>query len=100
MPAVSSLGGDVTLENVDLNFENKVHDAIFANGHTLTLKNVLRANGSREVDLFGGQLYEKSGQPYAADKKGSKSEILIQMDDPRSLHNIALYILAISMQAV
>ena len=77
------LGGDVTLENVNLNFENKVHDAIFANGHTLTLKNVLRANGSREVDLFGGQLYEKSGQPYAADKKGSKSEILIQMDDPK-----------------
>ena len=77
------LGGDVTFENVNLNFENRVHDAIFANGHTLTLKNVLRANGSREVDLFGGQLYEKSGQPYAADKKGSKSEILIQMDDPK-----------------
>lgn len=77
------LGGDVTFENVNLNFENRVHDAIFANGHTLTLKNVLRANGSREVDLFGGQLYEKSGQPYAADKKGSKSKILIQMDDPK-----------------
>ena len=78
------LGGDVTFENVNLNFENKVHDAIFANGHTLTLKNVLRANGSREVDLFGGQLYDtQTKQPYAADKKGSKSEILIQMDDPK-----------------
>ena len=78
------LGGDVTLENVNLNLENKVHDAIFANGHTLTLKNVLRANGSREVDLFGGQLYDtQTKQPYAADKKGSKSEILIQMDDPK-----------------
>lgn len=78
------LGGDVTLENVNLNFENKVHDAIFANGHTLTLKNVLRANGSREVDLFGGQLYDtQTKQPYAADKKGSKSKILIQMDDPK-----------------
>ena len=37
-----------------------------------------------EVDLFGGQLYDtQTKQPYAADKKGSKSEILIQMDDPK-----------------
>ncbi|MBS5151432.1 MAG: Ig-like domain-containing protein, partial [Butyricicoccus pullicaecorum] len=79
------LGGDVTFEDVNLNFENRVHDAIFANGHTLTLKNVLRGNGSREVDLFGGQLYDKqSNQPYAADKKGSKGKIHIQMDDPKS----------------
>ncbi len=78
------LGGNVTIENVNLNFENKVHDAIFANGHILTLKNVLRSNGSREVDLFGGQLYDKqSKQAYAADKKGSKSEIRIQMDAPK-----------------
>ena len=79
------LGGDVTFEDVNLNFENRVHDAIFANGHTLTLKNVLRGNGSREIDLFGGQLYDgKSGQPYAADKKGSQSKIHIQMNDPKS----------------
>lgn len=78
------LGGNVTIENVNLNFENKVHDAIFANGHILTLKNVLRSNGSREVDLFGGQLYEKgSNTPYAANQKGSNSQIIIEMNDPK-----------------
>lgn len=78
------LGGDVTFENVNLNFENRVHDAIFANGHTLELINVSRSNGSREVDLFGGQLYdEQSKRAYALDKKGTNSKILIQMDDPK-----------------
>lgn len=78
------LGGDVTFENVNLGFENRVHDAIFANGHTLKLINVSRSNGSREVDLFGGQLYDATtNRPYAENKKGSNSQIIIEMKDPK-----------------
>lgn len=77
------LGGNVTFQDVALSFENRVHDAIFANGHTLTLKNVLRANGSREVDLFGGQLYDlNTHKAHADSQKGSNSEIIIEMDQP------------------
>ena len=51
VPAVSCSAVMSPSKYVNLNFENKVHDVIFANGHTLTLKNVLRANGSRRSGL-------------------------------------------------
>ncbi len=77
------LGGNVTFQDVALSFENRVHDAIFANGHKLTLKNVFRSNGSREVDLFGGQLYDlNTHKAHADSQKGSNSEIIIEMDQP------------------
>lgn len=77
------LGGNVTFENVNLNFENRVHDAIFANGHTLTLKNVLRSNGSREIDLFAGHLYAKgSSTPYAHNQVGKEGKIIITINAP------------------
>ena len=67
------LGADVTFENISLSFGNKVHDAIFANGHTLNLINVVRAGGSREVDLFAGSLYLEPGVPSL--EPGDKSVI-------------------------
>ena len=48
------LGANVTFENIEFSFANKVHDAIFANGHTLNLINVVRGRGTRQVDLFAG----------------------------------------------
>ena len=50
------LGANVTIENVELSFENWMHNAIFVNGHQFTATNVTRASGSREVHLFGGEL--------------------------------------------
>ena len=50
------LGANVTIENVELSFENWMHNAIFVNGHKFTATNVTRASGSREVHLFGGEL--------------------------------------------
>lgn len=72
------LGADVTFENISLSFENKVHDAIFANGHTLNLINVVRAGGSREVDLFAGSLYLEPGIPSL--EPGSKSVVNVVTD--------------------
>ena len=51
------LGADVTFENVVLSFGSRYHDGIFANGHSLTLKNVSCEDGARKVDIFGGGLY-------------------------------------------
>ena len=51
------LGADVTFENVVFSFGSRYHDAIFANGHNLTLKNVSCQSGTRKVDIFGGGLY-------------------------------------------
>ena len=50
------LGANVTIENVELSFENRMHNAIFVNGHRFTARNVTRASGTREVHLFGGGL--------------------------------------------
>ena len=50
------LGANVTIEDVELSFENWMHNAIFVNGHQFTATNVTRASGSREVHLFGGEL--------------------------------------------
>lgn len=52
------LGGNVTFENIRLEFANKYHDAIFANGHELTLINVSKTDSTREIDLFAGGLYD------------------------------------------
>lgn len=55
------LEGDVTFENINLAFANKLHDAIFANGYNLELINCTRGAGSRQVDVFAGSLYDKNG---------------------------------------
>lgn len=60
------LGADVILKNLELNFENKYHHAIFANGHHLTSENVTRGNGSREVQLFAGSIGTTAGLNFTA----------------------------------
>lgn len=55
------MGGDVTFENVTLGFVNKYHSGIFANGHSLTLKNTARESGCRLVHVFAGGLKHPRG---------------------------------------
>lgn len=50
------LGADVTFDGVTLAFGNRVRNAILANGHTLTLKNVQQSSSANAVHLFCGGL--------------------------------------------
>lgn len=50
------LGADVTFEDMSLALVNKDKNAIFANGHTLTLNNVTQFSNTRQVHLFAGGL--------------------------------------------
>ena len=68
------LASDVTFEDVVLSFGNRYHDAIFANGYTLTLKNVICEEGARRVDIFGGGLY-MNGKTVAP--SGSNGKIIM-----------------------
>lgn len=68
------LTADVTFEDVVLSFGNRYHDAIFANGHTLTLKNVICEEGTRRVDIFCGGLY-MNGRAVAP--SGNSGKIII-----------------------
>lgn len=68
------LGADVTFENVVLSFGNRYHDAVFANGHALTLKNVSCEEGGRQVDIFGGGLY-MNGKSVA--QSGNAAQIIM-----------------------
>ena len=68
------LAADVTFEDVVLSFGNRYHDAIFANGYTLTLKNVICEEGARRVDIFGGGLY-MNGRTVAP--SGSNGKIIM-----------------------
>lgn len=69
------LNTDVTFKNITLRFSNRLHDAIFANGHKLVLENVTCDSGFRYVDIFGGSLYE-NGKNMGA-HPGSGAQILI-----------------------
>lgn len=60
------LGADVTITNIELNFANKYHNAIFANGHSFTAINVTRGSGSREVHLFAGTIGAAAGLSFTA----------------------------------
>jgi len=74
------LDGDVTFENISFAFSNKLHDSIFANGHTLKLVNCVRNSGSRQIDLFAGSLYDvETKTPIAGvkyDKNANPIEVL------------------------
>ena len=60
------LGADVTITNIELNFANKYHNAIFANGHRFTAINVTRGSGSRVVHLFAGTIGAATGLNFTA----------------------------------
>ena len=64
------LGANVKFENISLNFANKHHDSIFANGHTLDLINVTRNSSSREIDLFAGGLHIDGQQVHPSGNNG------------------------------
>lgn len=70
------LGADVTFENVTLSFENGRRNAIMANGHTLTLNNVTRNSGARQIHLLCGGLTGPSAVPDVT--PGSHGKIVIQ----------------------
>ena len=57
-----ALGANVTFENIQLEFINTWHSAIFANGYHLTLNNVTKNVGSRLIHLFAGGLYAAGGR--------------------------------------
>lgn len=69
------LNTDVTFKNITLRFSNRLHDAIFANGHKLVLENVTCGSGFRYVDIFGGSLYENGKN--MGNHPGSEAQILI-----------------------
>ena len=69
------LNTDVTFKNITLRFSNRLHDAIFANGHKLVLENVTCDSGFRYVDIFGGSLYENGEN--MGNHPGSEAQILI-----------------------
>lgn len=69
------LNTDVTFKNITLRFSNRLHDAIFANGHKLVLENVTCDSGFRYVDIFGGSLYENGKN--MGNHPGSEAQILI-----------------------
>lgn len=69
------LNTDVTFKNITLRFSNRLHDAIFANGHKLVLEDVTCDGGFRYVDIFGGSLYENGKN--MGNHPGSEAQILI-----------------------
>ena len=69
------LNTDVTFKNITLRFSNRLHDAIFANGHKLVLEDVTCDSGFRYVDIFGGSLYENGKN--MGNHPGSGAQILI-----------------------
>ncbi|MGO5071876.1 Ig-like domain-containing protein [Roseburia faecis] len=69
------LNTDVTFKNITLRFSNRLHDAIFANGHKLVLEDVTCDGGFRYVDIFGGSLYENGKN--MGNHPGSEAQILL-----------------------
>lgn len=72
------MGADVTFDGVTLSFDSPIRNAIMANGYTLTLNNVSRVSGAREVHLLCGGL---TGQLAFADSlppEGPNGRIVIQ----------------------
>lgn len=69
------LGADVIFENLELGFANRVRNAIMANGHTLTLRNVTCSKSTNnDINLFCGGV---TGLNTGA-KSGSHGEIIIE----------------------
>ena len=55
------IGKDVTFENLTLELPNLVRNAIFANGHKLTLKNINLESGRAKGDVFCGGITDYTG---------------------------------------
>lgn len=77
------LGADVTFQNITIEFNNSVRNAIIANGYSLTLENVKKYKGSswgepNEIHLFCGHIAESQNQAPAG---GGHGEITIRGTD-------------------
>jgi len=78
------LDADVTFENITLGFASSVRNAILANGHKLTLNNVKKGAGTRDIHLFcGGQ----TGRDQAV-AEGPHGQIIIRGDTDLGESNI------------
>lgn len=71
------LGGDVTFKNINLEFANKYHDVIAANGYRLVLDNVSHSGSSRLVDLVAGSLYDKNSGKRLGAAPGNNGSIRV-----------------------
>lgn len=72
------LGADVTFKNVSLGLASNVRPAIMANGHTLILEGVTRAESCRNINLFcGGQTGATQGD-LSAQNQGLHGQIIIK----------------------
>lgn len=71
------LGADVTMNGIELNFQNKYHNAIFVNGHRFTAISVTRGSGSREVHLFAGSIGADAHLNFTA-AAGTNADITLQ----------------------
>ncbi len=69
------IGKDVTFENLTLELPNLVRNAIFANGHKLTLKNINLESGRAKGDVFCGSITDYTGTLPTA---GTKGEVVIE----------------------
>lgn len=63
------LGADVTFSSITLRFASRFHNAIMANGHTLTLTNVVRDTEGQQIHLFCGGMtgYAQANRPIQGD---------------------------------
>lgn len=59
------LGADVTFSNIDIGLASAYHNAICANGYSLTLDNVGKYTGHRIANVFAGGMASADGTPYA-----------------------------------
>lgn len=58
------LGADVTFSNIDIGLASAYHNAICANGYSLTLDNVGKYTGHRIANVFAGGMASADGTPY------------------------------------
>lgn len=59
------LGADVVFSNIDIGLASAYHNAICANGYSLTLDNVGRYTGHRIANIFAGGMASVDGTLYA-----------------------------------
>lgn len=55
------LGGNVTFNNVILDFSNGIRPILCANGYTLTLNNVSYDKSARKIHIAGGGMHDSNG---------------------------------------
>ncbi len=72
------LGADVTFRNTTLSFASSVRNAVIANGHRLTLDNVVCGNQS--YNLFCGSLINSNGESFVTPTPGRCGELIIKGD--------------------